>query len=399
MSKLIELRDAVQVKRGELAAIFAEYPNLDIPTDKVGEIQKRNDELTAMGKELDGLKAAQQILDTNKQALDDDRKPVTRLETPQAKSATQETEQKSIGDAFLESAAYKSFRPGMKNGPETTFDRKALLTLTGYSVQNIRTGRLEPAALNNMHVADLIPEAQTSANAIVYMEETTTTNGAATVAEGGTKPESALAFTERTTPVRKIATLLPVTDELMEDAPGIRDYINQRLRLFVQLAEDTQLVTGNGVAPNLTGLLNIAGIQTQAKGTDPTPDAIYKAMTLINVNAFLDADGVIMHPLDWQDVRLLRTADGIYIWGSPSEMGPERIWGLNVAKTVAMTQNTALVGAFQYATQIFRRSEVTLAVSSEHSTFFAENKQMLRAEERLALVCYRPAGLVQVTGV
>lgn len=399
MSKLIDVRDTLQVKRGELAAIFAKYPDMNIPTETVGEIQQRNDELSKLGAELDGLKAADAIREQNTKALDEDRQPVTRLGTPQAKTDAREPEQKSIGDAFLDSAAFKGWRPGMKNGPETTLDRKALLTLTGYPVQNIRTGRIEPIALNTMHVADLIPQAQTNANAIVYMEETTATNAAATVAEGGTKPESTLAFTERTVPVRKIATVLPVTDELMEDAPAMRDYINQRLRLFVQLTEDTQLVTGNGVAPNLTGLLNITGIQTQAKGADPTPDAIYKAMTLINVNAFLDADGVIFHPLDWQDIRLLRTADGIYIWGSPSEMGPERIWGLNIAKTIAMTQNTALVGAFQYATQIFRRSEITLAVSSEHSTFFVENKQMLRAEERLALVCYRPAGLVQVTGI
>jgi len=398
MSKLIEVRDKLAAKRKELGDIFAKYPNLDMSAEVADDIKQRNMELSDLAGQRDSLIEIEAARDANMKALDESQKPVGRLDTPVA-PAGDGVEQKSIADAFMDSKAFKAWRPGMKAGPEAQLDRKALLTLTGYSVQNVRTGRIEPAPLNTMHVADLIPQAETSTNAIVYMEETTPTNGAATVAEGAAKPESALAFVERTSPVRKIATLLPVTDELMEDAPALRDYINQRLRLFVQLAEDTQLVTGNGTAPNLTGLLNTTGIQTQAKGTDPTPDSIYKAMTLINVNAFLDADGVIFHPLDWQDVRLLRTADGIYIWGPPSEMGPERIWGLNVAKTVAMTQNTALVGAFQYATQIFRRNEITLAVSSEHSTFFAENKQMIRAEERLALVVYRPLGLCTVTGV
>lgn len=399
MSKLQEVQNELQAKRAQLSGLFAKGYDT-FTADEADQARQWNDELTALGKKRDELKALADMEAEQKSAAAADEAAIrgNRLDVATTQP-TREPEQKSIGDAFLESAAFKGFRPGMKNGPEATFDRKTLLTLTGYSVQNVRTGRIEPAPLNNMHVADLIPQASTSANAIVYMEETTTTNAAATVAEGGTKPESALAFTERTSTVRKIATVLPVTDELMEDAPGLRDYINQRLRLFVQLAEDTQLVSGSGVAPQITGLLNVSGIQTQAKGADPTPDAIYKAMTLINVNAFLDADGVIFHPLDWQDVRLLRTADGIYIWGSPSEMGPERIWGLNVAKTVAMTQNTALVGAFQYATQIFRRSEITLAVSSEHSTFFIENKQMLRAEERLALVVYRPLALCTVTGI
>lgn len=398
MSKLQDVQNELQAKRGQLSALFAKgYETFT--ADEADQARQWNDELTALGKKRDELKVLADMEAEQKAAAAAEDATVrgNRLDIGAAPKA--EPEQKSIGEAFLESGAYKNWRPGMKNGPEVQLDRKALLTLTGYAVQNVRTGRIEPAPLNNMHVADLIPQATTNANAIVYMEETTTTNAAATVAEGGTKPESTLAFTERTSAVRKIATVLPVTDELMEDAPGLRDYINQRLRLFVQLTEDTQLVTGDGNAPNLLGLLNIPTIQTQAKGADPTPDAIYKAMTLINVNAFLDADGVIFHPLDWQDVRLLRTADGIYIWGSPSEMGPERIWGLNVAKTIAMTQNTALVGAFQYATQIFRRSEITLAVSSEHSTYFIENKQMLRAEERLALVCYRPKGLCSVTGI
>jgi HK97 family phage major capsid protein len=116
-------------------------------------------------------------------------------------------------------------------------------------------------------------------------------------------------------------------------------------------------------------------------------------------NAYLNPDGAIFHPLDWQDIRLLKTTDGRYIWGEPSEMGPERIWGLNVVKTTAMTQNTALIGAFQYATQVFRRNEMTLAVSDQHSDFFIKNQMMLRAEERLALVVYRPTALCSVTGI
>ena len=54
------------------------------------------------------------------------------------------------------------------------------------------------------------------------MTETTATNAAAAVAEGQAKPQSTLVFGETTEPVRKIATILPVTDEMLEDAPQIR---------------------------------------------------------------------------------------------------------------------------------------------------------------------------------
>jgi HK97 family phage major capsid protein len=122
-------------------------------------------------------------------------------------------------------------------------------------------------------------------------------------------------------------------------------------------------------------------------------------MVKIQTTAFLDPSGVIFNPLDWQDVRLLRTADGLYIWGAPMDPGPERIWGLPVIKTTAMTQNTALVGAFNTACQIFRRAGVTFAISDQNEDFFIKNKIMMRIEERLAFAIYRGAAFCTVTGI
>lgn len=34
-------------------------------------------------------------------------------------------------------------------------------------------------------------------------------------------------------PVKKIATVLPISDELLEDAASIQSYLNERLTLFV----------------------------------------------------------------------------------------------------------------------------------------------------------------------
>jgi HK97 family phage major capsid protein len=122
-------------------------------------------------------------------------------------------------------------------------------------------------------------------------------------------------------------------------------------------------------------------------------------MTLIQINSFLDPSGVVIHPTDWQDIRLLRTTDGIYIWGSPADTGPERIWGLPVVKTTAATLNTAIVAAFDTAMQIFRRNEVSFAISDSHNDFCIKHQLMLRVEERLAFPVYRPQAICLVTGI
>jgi len=251
-------------------------------------------------------------------------------------------------------------------------------------------------------VADMIPQGETAGNQIVYMEETTVTNAAAAVAEGGTKPESALGFTQRNAQVRKLATVLPVTDELLQDQPAAQAYVDGRLRIFMQLTEESQLVSGSGVAPNLQGILNtpnILNVTRDSTNSEPGPDAVYRAMTLIRTTAFLEPTGIIFHPNDWRNIRLLRTNDGIYIWGSPADQAPERIWGMNIVQTTVQPQGQAIVGAFDTAMQIFRKQDIAFSISDQHADFFIRNMLMLRVEERLAAVVYRPAAFSTVSNL
>ena len=88
---------------------------------------------------------------------------------------------------------------------------------------------------------------------------------------------------------------------------------------------------------------------------------------------------VLINPVDWQEVRLLRTADGIYIWGNPSEAGPERIWGQQVVKAQAMPEGTALVGDFANFSELATKAGIELKMSDSHSDFFVKGKLALRA--------------------
>lgn len=406
---LVEKEEALAAKRKDLADIFEQAgPEIDLTkvksvkgttVDKAALIRKLNDEQTELGKEIENLKAVERAAAATKTA--------SELGTGEAGDGAdgghykgRPVAQETLGELFVKSRAFKG-RSG-PNGPEATLDidLKTLMTTTaGFAPEVLRTDRLVEFATRPIQVADLIPQTTTTQSAVQYMEETTFTNAAAEVAEGGTYPESALAYTEQTSIVRKISTFLPVTDEQLEDVPRMQGVIDNRLPFMIRQRLDLQIVSGNGTAPNLRGVMNVVGIQTQAKGADPTPDAVYKAIVKVEVTGQAVANAVVMHPTNWQDVRLLRTADGLYIWGNPSDAGPERIWGLRVVRAQAATLGTAITGDFANFSELSVRRGLDTQISNSHSTFFVEGKVAVRADIRAAFVVYRPAAFCTVTGL
>lgn len=411
------LEEAIEkktAKEKELAAIFDDAgPNIDLKQVKqerlpagvkhgdthaiAALVRSLNDELTKFGKEVDDLKGVEAAANAQKSG-----KPGSGESGDGGGGGARGGDGAStlsVGAAFVKSMAYKG-----KNGPigplaTLDLELKTLMqTSAGWAPEVTRTGEMVPFATRPIQVSQLIPQTTTGQNAIQYMEETTFTNNAAETAEAGTYPEAALVLTEKSSPVRKISVFIPVTDEQLEDESQVRGYIDNRLQFMIRQRLDLQILVGNGTPPNLEGLLNTSGIQTQAKGADPTPDAFYKAMTKVRVTGFGEPNLMVMHPNDWQDIRLLRTADGIYIWGNPSDAGPERMWGLRVAQAIALTENTGLVADTQFL-ELSTRRGLDVQISNSHSTFFVEGKQAIRADMRVALVKYRPATICTVTGI
>lgn len=416
---VLELSQLAQRKAEELRDIFEKHktdkldergqPVFDMDATTLGTVKDRNSELNDINKELETARA-QEIYVNNAKSLADlaqiDRKVAhdggaQNSDSRNRASVQRPYEGMKLGDIVVNHNEYK-LRSGRKvsiNLPD--IDVKTLMQETGpgYAPPNNRTNIVIMSAQRRPMVADLIPQDPTTNSVIKYMEETTFTNSAATVLEGGLKPESALAYTERTALVEKIATWLPITEEQMDDVPQLQGLINNRLTLMLGLEEEIELLNGNGTAPDIDGFLHKSGVQVQAKGSDDPQDAIYKAFTLVRWTGFAEPSGVIMHPNDWQDIRLLRTTDGLYIFGSPSDPGEERVWGKPVVVTTAMTENTSLTGDFTMFSHISRRAGIRIDISDSHDVFFIYNKLAIRAEERLSLEIYRAAAFCKLTGM
>lgn len=415
--QLVEKRNELEAKTKKLADIFAEaktdnaqvkdfdkIKSLEGTTsEKLAAIRKMNEELEALGKEVDDL-AALEAAEKNLAASHG----VKGGEDAPRFSGNGDGEEdgpKGLGDLFVQSDLYKQLKSGamtqvkgeIKGGGDmllkTTFSTSA-----GWAPESLRIGRMIPEALRPIQVLDTIPGGRTGQAVVKYMEETTVTNSAAARNEAAAYAESALALTEQSSTVRSIGTSLPVTDEQLEDVAEVSSYLNMRLPFLVRQKLDGYCLTGTGVAPIPAGFNNVTGIQTQALGGDNVPDAVYKAMVKIRVTGRAMPNVVYIHPTDWQGVRLLRTNDGLYIWGNPSEAGPMRIWGVSVVETDAQTLGTGLVGDTANFSQLFTRRDLIVEVGYD-SDDFSKGLRTFRCGMRVALVTYRPAAFCTVTGL
>ena len=427
MDNIIELREEFGVKQKELHGFWEESGDkLDVSLIKsinglaaddtparVAFMQTLNKEVDDLGKRIEAVVVVENL----KKESDLREKGLLTATSRQQQlgDGSQKEETKSIGRLFVESTQYKTFMDDRMRTPESAkglltgaydLDLKTLFrTGAGWAPEQVRLDRVELDPQRPVAVIDRIPQIPTSSETIRYMEETTFTNSAVETAESTAQAaanligEAALVLTERTQVVEWLPVFIPVTMQQLEDVAGIEEYINSRLSFMLRQRLDSQILVGNGVTPNLLGTNNVSNINTQAKGIDPTPDAIYKGMDLVRTVGCTEPSQIFIHPNDWQAIRLLRTADGIYILGAPTEAGPERLWGVPLLQTTAQTQNTAILGDYRNFSHLYQKRGITLSATDSHAFDFTRGTLSIRADMRVAMVHYRPEAFCTITGI
>ena len=278
---------------------------------------------------------------------------------------------------------------------------KNAITTGGASGGALRQPYRDPEVVGiprqSVHIRDLIPSVPVDQGSIEYARQTTRTNAAAPVAETTLKPESALAWTLENTPVQTIATWIPASRQALDDLPMLEGLIDTELRYMLDITEDAQLLAGDGVSPNLDGLITNATVYSgaaEAKISNPTLiDKLRVAMLEATLNLY-PADGVVLHPEDWMVIETTKDADNRYIFANPTGIAGPVLWGRRVVPTLAMTVDKFLVGAFTVAATIYDRMDTEVLISSEDRDNFVKNMLTIRAEKRLALAVKRPQSLI-----
>lgn len=270
---------------------------------------------------------------------------------------------------------------------------------SGYPILPVMYGNY-PLAVIPPVMRDLLTVVPlTTSNAVEYVRETWTWNADYQINEGDKKAESTVAYTPVTVAVRTIATFVKVSRQMIADVPYFMSTVDTNLLYAVAKKEDTEILFGNNAAGHLWGIMP----QATALPADVLVGATYQADTILAAIAYLANLGytptaVVLNPVDWANMQIQKTAQGIYILGGPpSAMAAQSLWGLPVVTTQAMTAGSFLVGAFPPNAALFDRESASVEISYENEDDFVRNLATIRCEERIALAVFRPQAFVKGT--
>lgn len=269
--------------------------------------------------------------------------------------------QKTILDIIVENK--DSIEKSAKEGEANFVINKANFLRAGVtnSTQAFRIDEIGQIAIRRFTIRELfqvVPVGTGSNGVIRYTDwdDASIVRAAATVAEGGTFAESTAVFEERTLNLKKIGDTIPMSEEVLFDAPRFAAELNSFLEINVALEEDDQLYDGDGTGSNLTGIFTTAEefVAVASGITDANVfDLIIKMkenMTTGKRSKF-QPDFVLMNAADITLMTLKKDGDKNYIMPPFVNLttGGFVVDGVRVIESAAVTADTMVMGDSRWA--------------------------------------------------
>lgn len=412
MSKLVELRNKIKENDAFIEKAFSEMPEEGHTGEQKQAIKDRNKENEDLMLEVKEILDMEAIRNGSAARRDQWDTPVDSPTMPSGGNPNQE--RKTLGEAFLNDPQIKSFfEPFFKGGhvpdkmriESPSFQAKALLTgasdTSAGALTRIDYKPLVDVPFRILTIRDVITNGTTNSDLVEYPRVVTQTNAAAPVAEAtatsggsGVKPESTLTLEKVTAAVKTIAHWIPATRRALSDAGQIRTLVDQFLRYGLEEELEDQIIGGDGVGENFTGIRNTTGTTAQAWDTNILTTT-RKARTKVRVTGRATPNAYLLHPTDWETIDLLQDNENRYYFGGPRAIGNPFLWGLPVVESEGVTQGEGFCADFRQVV-VWDREQASITVSDSHSDFFIRNMVAILAEMRAAMGVLRPAAIVEM---
>jgi len=324
----------------------------------------------------------------------------------------------SIGQAFVESTIFRDVSARIPNTPGSQLQigtTDSVQVATREQARSILRGPqaaifstppdvVEPDArpgirplplLPPLTVLDLITVAATDSTSVKWIRENVFTNAAAEVAESVqgtevTKPESVLTLDPVTFDVTTIAHWMPASKQSLRDVAGVRSLIDAKLEWGLRRRLAKQVINGDGIGPNLKGIVNTPGIGHVDRAAVTTAatliEAIYDGVVTIG-DAYGETPNVcFVSRADYKLLRFARDDSGFqagtggFIFGTPrGGINPIEVENCLVLPNFDLPANHSIMGIWREFA-VWMHEGITIGMSDSHADFYVKNLVAILAE-------------------
>jgi HK97 family phage major capsid protein len=418
MAKITELQDSLRKLAGELETAQRKMNEGGLNEAEGKDFTAKAQEALEIQKQIDTYNLASGVVAKSRES-GAPVMPASKRE--QAEENGHETVgYVTPGEAFVRSDAYRKFiEAGMPEQniriagsrdmvkgymPVTREEKAAWDAMDRKTVPTFAAGVIEPTRLaginlsvqdDELNLLSVITQGSTGSNAVEYLR-LAYTRAADAVAAGDEKPEAAAAYTLETATVRTHAVTIPVTEQMLADAPSLITAVNGRLMYDLNKLLEEQILYGAGSGQDFAGILNDSDVEAAPAG-DTVIDQIRRAMAQIRKSGFRP-NAVVMDPVDAAELVLTKGTDDHYLYQVfPTQDGGTMVWGIRIVESASMEETALasfperniLIGDFARGATLWNRSAISLAVGYVDDDF-RRNKRTIRAERRAAFAVTEP---------
>lgn len=313
-------------------------------------------------------------------------------------------EAKSVGDSFVADKAYTDFVSGAATSARAviTLDKDSTPTPTTVGTTGPAATSLAPSLYAGVFgtpnipqkIEPLIPHIAVTTDSVDYVTVADTI-GAAGVAEAGAIPESKFTPTLAKANVVNVAHYTKITKQLADDAPALAAYINTKMLYGLQNKVESQIVNGNGTAPQLKGLLadgSFTNASAQLAGAKNLFDLLLLLQGVAETAAY-EPEALVLNPMTWAQLAMEKDSQGRYLLGGPGLAANKSVWGIPVVTSSAVPAGKFIFGNFTQTVTIYDRQQVAVEMTGTNEDDFTHYLYTIRASRRLALAVEVPAGI------
>ena len=377
---------------------------------QIAELKKQGEKVTDLEKQLSDMKAA---AEKNQKWIDEQ---IAKAQEPAAMPVIGKSKADILGEKLTgKKDALKKYRQGDGKGfsveisAKDVGDMSSSNTVGNYFVTPTIVPGVTMQPFEEMHMRNFLPVGNTNSDTVRYVRDNGGEGGPTTVAAGGAKPQQDRDLQIYDANVRKIATYFRVPEEMIEDIPYLQSFLTQIGLEEVMVVEDDQILYGDGVGQNISGLFTNATLFDP--GTSVIPDAnefdVIRAARKQLRNARLGGPLIgLVSPDDFFNMTSQKDTTNNYLFlgggnGIPLANPGVPNTGLNIGG-VRIEEHTAVTSGdflvFQpRSASIYDRAGTTVRFFDQDQDNAIKNLITIVIEKRVALAIYRPAGFIKGT--